>query len=188
MWLPLPLQLPQAMQKLWPKSRGRTVWMCQQPARSWTDLFSPTFMSSASSLHLCTLRYAPNETGQSICPFFLLQTKWNQLVFHYINPLFLFSPLQVDPNPDHASRTEERRIDACPSRWRVFLNFPWVIWGVQRNLLARLGFVYFSPTTAFTQSCWHQEKSIQPTNKDLEKYPQLSWTNLPSLSERNRSN
>lgn len=66
MWFALARQLPQAMQKLWPKNRGRAVWMCQQPARSWMDLFSPTFTSSASSLHLCILRYATNRVEQSI--------------------------------------------------------------------------------------------------------------------------
>lgn len=36
---------------------------------------------------------------------------------HELTSCFLFrSALQIDPNPDHTSRTEERRLDACPSR------------------------------------------------------------------------
>lgn len=109
-----------------------------------------------------------------------------------MNPIFLFSPpLQIDPNPDHASRTEERRLDACPSRWKVLLKFPRATWGAQRKPACKAQLcLFFSNNSVHPTLLTSREKypTHQLTDKDLDKYPQLSWVGqicscLPSARE-----
>ncbi|RVE68388.1 hypothetical protein OJAV_G00090940 [Oryzias javanicus] len=92
---------------------SRTSSVSSQCSMSWLGL--PERPEAPPSY----LEIVTEEQRQSCLDVPAVREELNGPLFAYIHE-FRFQPpplySEIDPNPDHASRTEERRLDACPSR------------------------------------------------------------------------
>nr|XP_046243037.1 arrestin domain-containing protein 3a isoform X1 [Scatophagus argus] len=94
---------------------SRTSSVSSQCSMSWLGLGLPERPEAPPSY----AEIVTEEQRQSSLDVPAAREELDGPLFAYIHE-FRFQPpplySEIDPNPDHASRTEERRLDACPSR------------------------------------------------------------------------